>query len=120
MGEREHQPADSDGDENERQESPHGVADAFAEFALGQKRERDGNAEREDQHGLEMIQHFVFAHLMNFFGASHLDGRERSRRRKLSRASQVENQARLRRPISYASKMIRKFSTPAAAKMRVP
>lgn len=82
MREREHQPTDTDGDQNEREEGPHGVANAFAEFALGQERERDGNTEREDQHGLEMIQHFVFAHLMNFFGASHLTDRERSRRRK--------------------------------------
>src|SRR5580658_2287451 len=63
MREREHEPADSDGDQNECEERPHGVANALAEFALGQKCERDGNAEREDEHGLEMIQHYFFARL---------------------------------------------------------
>jgi len=57
MRKRKHQPPNPDRHQHKRQERPHRVANAFAEPALGQERERHRHAEREDQHGLKMIQH---------------------------------------------------------------
>jgi hypothetical protein len=55
--ERIHHPAEPNGNQQESQEGPQDVTSAFREAALGQKRERNGHGEREQQHRLKMIQY---------------------------------------------------------------
>jgi len=63
MGKGEHDPANSDADDEEKDEGPEDVPGALVGAAAAQKAEGDRDYERENYHGLKMAQpEFVWGH----------------------------------------------------------
>src|SRR5205807_10114168 len=91
-GEGIHRPANSHANQKKKKQGPHDIFHALDRLSAAQKAKRDGNQQREEQHGLQMAE--------------------------LESHSRVH--ALRPRAASYACSADKRLSTPAVARKRVP